>query len=509
MDIVKKIPRYLRYGILTGVLVGTSYIPFPPWALLFCLSPLWFFWASTNSLKDIWWSGWIAQFVLTLIGFHWIAHTVVEFGHLPYPVGLAALLLYAAFSNLYFPLAGVAAHYLFRSKNKGIGYFLFLAGMTALLERLYPSIFPWNMGYPWFWAKLPIAQNAEWIGFYGLSLMTMTCCALVARTFQIRSHTPKLIAVSIFLTLLTTGWWLQNRLPETDRTLKVLMVQANIGNFEKYAAERHIDFRLPIITKHLELTNLGLAQNTGTELIFWPETAFPSNLHAIQRDSYYPTMLRNYIAQKKIPLVTGGYLDEPNGQYFNSLFYLNEQGDVTSQYSKHMLLAFGEYFPGANIFPFLKKLVPAVSDFGRGNGPGILKHGSINLGAQICYEGLFDHYTRELAHLKSDIIINVTNDSWFGHLFESRQHLYMTLARAIELRKPLVRVTNTGISAAVSAAGNLLIESPEEVEWFGQVQIPFYSNGPKTFYSGFGYWLSWLLAGFVCLLGLILPEKVK
>jgi apolipoprotein N-acyltransferase len=363
------------------------------------------------------------------------------------------------------------------------------------------------MGYPWFWAKLSISQTAEWIGFYGLSLMTMIYNASFANTLKTNAKKFQILMTFVFIGFMGLGDILKLNLPEPDSKLKMLLVQANIGNFEKYAAERNSDFRLPIITKHFELTNLGMAQFPDSDVIFWPETAFPANLHPQQSTAYYPMLLKNYIQQKQKPLITGGYLDELDGRYYNYLFYLNKEGNITSSVSKSILLAFGEYFPGSNYFPFLKTLVPAVSDFGRGPGPGVLQHGDIKLGAQICYEGLFDEYSRELAHLGSQIILNVTNDSWFGHKFESQQHLYMTLARAIEMRRPLVRVTNTGISAAVTAAGEVLVESPQETEWYGQVTVPYYSNGPKTFYSGFGYLLTWLAAGFICVLGISLRNR--
>lgn len=509
MELVKKIPASVRYGVLTGILVGTSYIPFPPWALLFSLAPLWYFWRQTHNLKQIFISGWVAQFVLTLIGFHWIAHTVVEFGHLPWPVGIAAVLAYASFSSLYFPLAGVLAHLLTKNRPRGFGFLLLLAGLTALLERITPSIFPWNMGYPWYYSGLNIAQNAEGIGFFGLSFITLLICALITQTFFTRSLIPKILAVAIFVSLIVSGTWLKNRLPEPDRSINVLMVQANIGNFEKYAAERNSDFRLPIVTKFFELTNIGLQKFPQSQLVFWPETAFPSNLHPLQSGSYYQVLLRDYVAQKELPLITGGYLDEPDGRYFNSLFYLDKSGFVTGRYDKHMLLAFGEYFPGSDYFPFLKKLVPAVSDFGRGVGPGILYHQDLKLGSQICYEGLFDSFSRDLANQGAQILMNVTNDSWFGHFFESRQHMYMTLARAIEFRLPLVRVTNTGISAAVDAKGTFLIESPQETEWSGMVKVPYSSSPTQTLYAGFGYWLSWLMAILAVLGGLAIDLRKK
>src|SRR4051794_35394248 len=98
--------RY-RLPILSGILIGTSYIPFPPWTLFFCLVPLWSFYLEHPlEPKRIFIAGWISQFLLTLIGFHWIAHTAYAFGHMPWSVSLIVLLGFCTFAHLHIPIAG-------------------------------------------------------------------------------------------------------------------------------------------------------------------------------------------------------------------------------------------------------------------------------------------------------------------------------------------------------------------------------------------------------------------
>ena len=123
-----------------------------------------------------------------------------------------------------------------------------------------------------------------------------------------------------------------------------------------------------------------------------------------------------------------------------------------------------------------------VSDFGRGEGPSIIDWEKARIGAQICYEGLFDEFSTSLKQKGAQIIINVTNDSWFGYPFEPYQHMYMTLARAIENRVPLVRVTNTGITTAIEQDGRIHEFSPRNKEWVGLAEISFHSTPVKTFY---------------------------
>ena len=123
-----------------------------------------------------------------------------------------------------------------------------------------------------------------------------------------------------------------------------------------------------------------------------------------------------------------------------------------------------------------------VSDFGRGKGPTIINSKFGRIGAQICYEGLFDYFSTELQEKDAQFFVNVTNDSWFGYPFEPYQHMYMTLARAVENRLPLIRVTNTGISTVILHDGTVLEHSARNKEWYKSYEIPFHSTPPKTFY---------------------------
>jgi apolipoprotein N-acyltransferase len=168
---------------------------------------------------------------------------------------------------------------------------------------------------------------------------------------------------------------------------------------------------------------------------------------------------------------------------------LDKNGEwLVPPYHKTLLLAFGEYLPGGDLFPGLRALVPEIGDFGRGPGPTVLDAGGIKLGAQICYEGLFDWFTRRLANQGAQVIVNLTNDSWYGAWQQPTQHLTMTLARAVEVRRPLVRSTNTGISAAILASGEILEQSPTNADWHHVYEIPYAAAPPATAFMTWGFW---------------------
>jgi apolipoprotein N-acyltransferase len=125
------------------------------------------------------------------------------------------------------------------------------------------------------------------------------------------------------------------------------------------------------------------------------------------------------------------------------------------------------------------------------------------MGAQICYESLFPKFSRDLADLGAQFIVNVTNDSWYGSWQEPYQHFYMTLARGVEFRRPVLRVTNTGISSVSLASGEILERSPIHQQWVGLYEVPYLTNPPSTFYQRW-FWLvpCLLWGGLIVLLGL-------
>jgi apolipoprotein N-acyltransferase len=166
---------------------------------------------------------------------------------------------------------------------------------------------------------------------------------------------------------------------------------------------------------------------------------------------------------------------------------------VQPTYNKSQLLAFGEYLPFGETFPFLYKLVPFVGTFERGPGPvtqnvPLVSGKLVKLGPQICYESLDPEFSRELAQGGSEIIFNVTNDSWFGDWAEPYQHLYMTLARGIENRRPLVRGTNTGISSVILANGTVMEQSKMNERWMQNFSVGYQQNPELTFYTRWGHW---------------------
>jgi apolipoprotein N-acyltransferase len=485
--------------ILSGFFIGTTYIPFFPWALAFCLVPLWIFWLQNeNSLKRLWIGSWLTQFILNLIGFYWVAQTSVEFGGFPKPVGTLILLLFAAFAHLYYPIAACVWALISRRIDSRFSWAL-IPLIFSFFELINPTIFFWHLGYPWLWVSLPGSFAAEWIGFYGLNLVTLFMNLFLVSFVLYRRPRSLVFAATLFVVVNAVGLALKARPDTGDKQLNVLVVQANIGNAIKTEQEKGAYYHDYILRKYLEITDRGLRAHPNTDLIVWPETAYPARVTKERPRDSFQNKLRYSINTLSIPLLTGAYEEGDNGDVYNSLVLFNKKGQFLDSYRKTHLLAFGEFFPGANYYPKLKEWFPMVSDFGRGTGPQILQLDDINIGAQICYESLFDHFSKSLVEKNAQIIVNVTNDSWFGKDAEPYQHGYMTLARALEFKIPLIRSTNTGISTAISAKGVIGEKSPLHQEWFGHYSLTYSSKPTRTIYSYFaGYWTFIIL--FICIL---------
>lgn len=519
MSFFKSIPRPFYLAILSGIFVGTSYIPFPGWALFFCYSPLWLAVSEVQEaspqkapLKKIFFLGWITQFILTLIGFNWIYYVSTEFGLLHWSLATTALLLFAALMHTYIPIALVLSAKLiekFQISSK-LFQFLISAILLSLIERIWPSIFEWNLAYSLLWMKWPLYQWADTVGFWGLSAWLLIAQSFI--TFGLtywktqKSQTFKVIGaiVAVFAGLTALGSMKYKSWSRFDQTVQFGVIQGNVGNAEKVQSEQQQNYQNYILQLYAKQTDQLLQENPNTEIMLWPETAMPFPLDPYFLGRYEQRQLQNNVLTWNRPLITGGYSVDitkkdhlGNSLISNAVFFMGPQNPTLAEsYDKTDLLVFGEYMPFGRQLPILYKLLPFVGNYKIGPGPSVreipLASKKIRLGPQICYESLNPGFSRGLAEKGAQIIFNVTNDSWFGWWAEPFQHQIMTLGRAIEVRRPLVRSTNTGVTSAILANGDRLEDSPIGQSWTHTYQVQYLENAPQTLYTRFGHY-DWLL----------------
>jgi len=496
--------------ILSGFFIGTSYIPFPPWATLFGFVPLWIFWNRQTKLKNVFLGGVITAFVFTLIGFNWVTYTLHEFAHLPWFFCVIGMLVFGLIGHLYVAVAGALWFWGRKVFNWPEPLSLSLMALIMVLcEANSLTLFDWNFGYSWYGANIPVYQWAEIIGFSGLSAVVILCnLPLYYAWHQRKERSGKIIFATVlasFLVLNLGGLWLQARLPKPDAKLNTLLIQASTPNSEKMAAELGEGYTREIIRRIMVLTDKAVNDHKDSKIDFamWPESAFPELLGKGFKHQEFSALLSQFLRDRQLALITGAFgVDQKSRLITNSLFLLDDQGElVEPHYSKTILLAFGEYIPFADTFPIIRKLLPQIGQYARGPGPTVLFNWKgFRMGPQICYESLFPKFSRDLANLGMQFIVNATNDSWYGTWQEPYQHMYMTLARGVEFRRPVLRVTNTGITTVSLASGEILEQSPMKQAWAGLYEVSYLKNPPATFYQEWFWLVPCLLWGSLVLL---------
>ena len=192
--------------------------------------------------------------------------------------------------------------------------------------------------------------------------------------------------------------------------------------------------------------------------------------------------------------------DEDTDQFFNTSILLSEAGRVEGLYDKNHLLLFGEYLPLADRFPVLRQWIPEAGRFTPGTTVEVMPFGEHRIGALICYEDLSPSFTRKLAGKRPNLLINVTNDAWFGKTTEPWQHLALALFRSVETRLYLLRSTNTGVSAVIDPAGRLVAASDLDQAETLVEQVAWLEG--DTVYLALGDWFAWSAVGLTALFAL-------
>ena len=529
---LKKFLRVYKAPLLSGFLFGVSFIPFPFFTLFFALVPLWLFMCRQSHLKKMLLGCFLCQFISTFIGFNWMIYTFHNFGGISWFFSFILLLGFCCIANLYVLISSVLWFFLVKKFSPPIVVKLILLPIIfSFFHSIIPTVFPWNMGYPWLWGGLPGAQTAELWGFRFLDTLfyVFNLLFLIAYNhldfekkqeteargikkylrhminFRLDSFGKKALAGAfiLFISLNALGFYLKTRLAEPDTFLNVILVQNNIGSVAFmdprpfYSKEKKALYISKTLTYKSLKSVRQEARAEDIDFILWSEGAYA---YPINKNFSKEPRLSKMVRALKIPLITGA-LSKNNKRRGNSLVLFDRKGNIVKPiYDKVKLLIFGEYFPGIDRFPFLRKLFPYFgSNFTPGKAFQVQKLEGRFLGWQICYEALFDKISRDLAKKKAQILVNITNDSWYGSWQEPYQHLTMSLARAIEVRRPLIRATNTGYSGVIYANGEIDKLSPLNKAWFHLYKVPYYKEPPQTLFMSWGYYIHEIFLFFLVL----------
>jgi apolipoprotein N-acyltransferase len=276
----------------------------------------------------------------------------------------------------------------------------------------------------------------------------------------------------------------------TTVALDVAMIQANIPQTDKFDPEAED----AIFAQLKEQTALAAALRPN--LIIWPESATPRGIFDDQTNFDFVTGL---VAENRIPLLFGTVLEDPTVGSFNGAVLLSPD-DIDPlrwpTYRKIHLVPFGEYLPLRPLLGWaLADLLPG--DFLPGDEHTLLPLAKppIKIAALVCFEDTVGELTRRFANAGADVLVNVTNDGWFGHSAAARVHLVNAVFRAVENRRPLLRCCNTGITANILPTGRIDEMLPPFCTGIlnRRLQVPV--QAATTFYTRHGDWIAWFSAG--------------
>ena len=448
------------------------------------------FWAIVHAknLRSAVFFGWLAGFVAHLVGFHWLVYTINIFGGFPYSISTVVFLIYAALQGL------EIAIFAFLVRGIGFGpWQIFPALFWVPIEFLFPLLFPWRLAnsqssFSWF------IQTADLAGAYGASFLLMWVNAIVAGVlFKIAPDSkarwiPAAVCTACIIASLIYGWVRLNQVTaQMNRAAKlsVAAVQGNIGVGMKWDTKQ----MNANLDAHINLTQ----EISDVRLILWPESAIeewlPENL------SVLPAQFVESLRLKNAYFIFGArsYRGNPKGpdpKAFNTAFLTDPRGVVLARYHKQILLAFGEYIPFSGLLGLLPG-VPSIEGFTAGDGPRTLDlPGGEKIAPLICYEDLMPEISRSFVReKKANLLVNLTNDAWYGRTVAPWQHARLAQWRAIETRRSLLRVTNTGVTSFINAKGEIAEALPIFTPAVLKTQAEILEE--ETFYVHFGDWFAW------------------
>ncbi|MGH7934068.1 MAG: apolipoprotein N-acyltransferase [Candidatus Binataceae bacterium] len=436
--------------------------------------------------KHVFAYAWLQGFACFVASLYWIALTLHNFTHLDLTLAVLPMLLLAGVVALFTAVAIWAA--VFTSRRLRVPIFVTMPIAWAAVEWVrtyFPIGFPWNLlGYTAY-RNLDLIQFAEFTGVYGVSALIIFFNAVVyvvlftrhsrrAQTWSLGVLTALMAAAIIF------GDVRMNQLEKAPAkgTLKIAMIQGDIPQSIKWNPQ----FLTTSFNVYLDQSHR--AARLGADLIVWPEAAAafffqPTNDYPVQfiGDAAYRARLLALARNTGEPILFGAPalgVEDGRPGFYNRAYLVSGMGKVEGWYDKIRLVPFGEYVPLRSVFGyFVNRVVAGFGDMFPGRVQTIFEVKGAKLGVLICYESIFPNLARTAVKRGADILVNITNDAWYGESSAPYQLLAMAAMRSVETKVPTVRVANTGISAVIEPDGEITARTPlfkrgteiERVSW--------------------------------------------
>lgn len=482
----------LVFSLLSGALLIGCF-PKPQVMLLaaFALVPLMLVLSFERQRRWLFLYGYATGGVFLVGSFYWLQNVMVTYGRLSAPLAAGVLAALVAVFALFFALFSLWVGELAR-RNRGVALALapFVWVAVELLRTHLITGLPWNLlGYAL--ADRPrLIQSASLTGIYGISFLLVVVNTAIAGVLLARTRRALLLGTA---TLLLVGAIILAgpHLLEVPSTSTAVLVQTNLPQLSSYEPNW--------VTNHQrelsELYHLTLKaveeQAARPALVLWPEVPAPLYFH---HDPRLRAQLMALAQATRAYVLVGiiAYHKDATGRDrpYNSVVLLAPSGELVGQYDKIHLVPFGEYVPWKPLFGGMRRLVAEVSDFAPGTNKTLLTVGGVRAAVVICYEAIFPALVRDFVVRGADVLVNISNDGWFGRTAAPVQHFNMARVRAVETRRFLLRATNTGITAVIDPYGRVVARAPTGVRTV--LVAGFAPCYEQTLYVRYGDWFALL-----------------
>ena len=426
-----------------------------------------------ESHRKVFLYSWLQGFACYVPSLYWITITLHHFADVRIALAVLPMLLLAAVIALFTGAAVWIAEFITTRLGLSIVVTMPVAWTAVEWVRTYlPIGFPWNLlGYAAY-QNLTLVQFAEFTGVYGVSALIVLFNVVVYVVF-FRRETARIqgISLGVLSTLIAAAWIFGAlRIGELaharpDGSLKFAMVQGDIPQTIKWDPH-FLESSFGVYVQQTEN-----AARLGADLIVWPEAAAafffqPTGQYpaAFAGDASYRQRLLQLAADTGDPILFGApALGQEDGRlgFYNRAYLVSGTGAVTAWYDKIQLVPFGEYVPMRQLLGyFVNRVVEGFGDMFAGSRQTIFEVKGARMGVLICYESIFPNLSRMAVNRGADILVNITNDAWYGESSAPYQLLAMAAFRAIETKTPMVRVANTGVSAVIEPTGQITARTP-------------------------------------------------
>jgi apolipoprotein N-acyltransferase len=493
------LPWYLRWllALASGAAMALSFPNYDLWLLAWPAVGLLLFACFGARPRAGFFYGWLHGVIFYPLAVPWIETVMHQFGNIDALTATAILALLTVVFALFPAVFGWAIAFVSR-KARPPQNWVYVCALAPFLwvtleyARTYLILggFPWNLtGYA-ATASLGMMQLAAITGIYGLSFLIAAWSSLIV--YAIFTGRQRVWKIAIIATGVLLVWGVSGKyfVPRAEPRFTAHLVQTNFPQSAEYPAN-WMQLHLGEM-EQLDRISVGSAQDSRQRpaLIVWPEVPAPFSM----QDPSFAQRAQQIARDSGGDFLVGvvDWKRSPNGgsQATNTAILLNPAGLRLFTYDKIHLVPFGEFVPYRQWLTFAGRLTADLSDFTAGKAFSIGQLPQGKFGVFICYEAIFPDEVREFTRHGAQLLINISNDGWFGRSSAPPQHLMMARVRAVENRRWLLRDTNNGFTASIDPYGRIVAELPTDVR--SELEAPYDFRSGFTLYTRLGDWFAWL-----------------